>query len=109
MQASTGCRARGKEQKSLLGRVCTAAAYCRNVNPPNVLQLEEKQDHRLNWAFRAHRGGGRTSGKAGEKVRGSTGKATCEGETERLVQYRHNQMCVYLMFFLHRHTNCDKQ
>lgn len=42
----------GLGQKSSVGWICTAEAYCRNVNLLNVLQLEEEQDHRLNWAFR---------------------------------------------------------
>lgn len=74
MQEGTSWRGRGGGQESVLGWVCTAAAYCRNVNPPNVLQLEEEQDHRLNRAFGSHRGGGRggggsKSGDEDEKVR----------------------------------------
>lgn len=34
MQDSTGWRGWGRGQKSLVGWVCTGAAYCRNVNPP---------------------------------------------------------------------------
>ena len=73
MQDSTSWRGWGRGQKSSVGWVCTAEAYCRNVNPPNVLQLEEEQDHRLNWAFRAGAGGGgggkgRGGGEQDEKI-----------------------------------------
>lgn len=75
MQDSTSWRGWGRGQKSLVGWVCAAAAYCRNVNPPNVLQLEEEQDNRLNWAFRARGGGqergGREGGRRGGRKSGS--------------------------------------
>lgn len=53
MQDSASWKGWGKRTEKPVGWACTVAAYCRNVNPPNVLQLEEEQDHRLNWACRA--------------------------------------------------------
>lgn len=67
MQDSTSWRGWGRGQKSSVGWVCAVEAYCRNVNPPNVLQLEEEQDHRLNWAFKAQGGVGERKSGRGER------------------------------------------
>lgn len=69
MQDSTSWRGWRGEQKSSIGRLGTAKAYCRNVNPPNVLQLEEEQDHRLTHGL-GHEGGGDTGEETQYKVRG---------------------------------------
>lgn len=49
----------------MIGWFGTEEAYCRNVNPPNVLQLEEEQGHFS--AFRAQEVGGEAGGEKEEE------------------------------------------